>query len=66
MHARSLHGGRASFRIGGLLMEHRYHYVLGQDADYIVWESLEPAIAGDGWHWVEHTRWLIPGTQLED
>lgn len=39
---------------------HRYHLCHGQDADYIVLESLTPS------GWIEHTRWMIPGTQLED
>jgi hypothetical protein len=47
---------------------HRYHICYGQDGDYIVLESRwwggthdmpEPV-------WVEHTRWLIPSTQIEE
>jgi hypothetical protein len=35
------------------------------DGDYIVLESL--AWNGTrGSYWIEHTRWLIPGSQLED
>jgi hypothetical protein len=48
-------------------MPHRYHLCHGQDADYIVWESLclegGPETFG---RWIEHTRFMIPGTQLED
>jgi len=47
-------------------MMHRYHVCHGKDADYIVLESLEPAYTSNGWHWHEHTRWMIPGTQIED
>lgn len=41
-------------------MTHRYLYEMYQDGDYIVFGSIE------GYRWIEHTRWLIPGTQLED
>lgn len=43
---------------------HKHFIVLGQDGDYVVWASLRQT--GEGLDWVEHTRWLIPGTQLED
>lgn len=43
---------------------HRYHVCYGQDADYIVWESL--VVDRNGVRWIEHTRWMIPNTQLED
>lgn len=49
---------------------HRHHFCIGADADYIVLESLTPIQAFDGYvvgyQWTEHTRWMIPGTQLED
>lgn len=38
---------------------HRYMPSWEIDGDYIVYVSF------DGQRWVEHTRWLIPGTQLE-
>lgn len=41
-------------------MYHTYSYMLEADGDYIVFTSWE------GKERVEHTRWLIPGTQLED
>lgn len=43
-------------------MTHRYHICHGKDADYIVYESWTTL----GHFWIEHTRWLIPGTQIED
>lgn len=52
-------------------MTHRYHILQEpNDADYIVWESLLPAswwepAAGESM-WIEHTRWMIPGSQMED
>jgi hypothetical protein len=47
---------------------HRYHVCHGSDADYIVFESRVPAYTSEGWgtRWLEHTRWMIPGTQIED
>ncbi len=40
---------------------HRYQYLLfEEDADYVVFESLSP----DG-EYIEHTRWLVPGTWIE-
>lgn len=44
--------------------DHRYTIIHAPDGDYIVLQSIEPSFVGDGYHWVEHTRWLIPGTQL--
>lgn len=47
---------------------HRYQFILAGDGDYIVWEKLNP-ITEDGYiiayGWTEHTRWLIPGTELD-
>lgn len=37
---------------------HRYSLTFEDDGDYVVLESLQ-----DG-EWVEHTRWLIPGSQI--
>ena len=46
-------------------MNYRYEYVLADDGDYIVWESF--CWNGmQGGFWKEHTRWLIPNTQIED
>jgi hypothetical protein len=42
-------------------MLHRHHLIHGEDADYIVLESFQRFFG-----WIEHTRWMIPGTQLED
>lgn len=39
---------------------HRYSIWFGPDGDYVVFESFE-----DG-YWCEHTRLLIPGSQIED
>lgn len=39
---------------------HRHSFCFGKDADYIVFESF--TLSG----WSEHTRWMIPGTWLED
>lgn len=49
-------------------MNHRHSIVLGKAGDYIILESQEwRYIKGRSrLEWVEHTRWLIPGTQLED
>jgi len=49
---------------------HYYEILFGHDADYIVFGSYQfVSHPGDDWSdikWVEHTRWMIPGTQLED
>jgi hypothetical protein len=37
---------------------HRYSTWFADDGDYILWESFEDGL------WCEHTRWLIPGSQL--
>lgn len=42
-------------------MSYSYGYHFAADGDYIVYGHY---CGEDGW--VEHTRWLIPGTQLED
>jgi hypothetical protein len=39
---------------------HRYLFVIDEDGDYLTLCSW----GGDDW--IEHTRWLIPGTQIED
>lgn len=39
---------------------HGYMPVWDTDGDYIALVSFENGV------WVEHARWLIPGTQLED
>lgn len=44
---------------------HVYDYIFEPDGDYIVWRKWVPTIHNRG-YWVEFTRWLIPGTQLED
>jgi hypothetical protein len=41
-------------------MHHRYQTAWALEGDYIVY------ISWDGERWTEHTRWLIPGSQLED
>lgn len=41
-------------------MHHAYHNVWDMDGDYIVFASW------NGERWIEHTRWMIPGTQIED
>lgn len=38
---------------------HRYHYVFGDDGDYIVWES------HDGFDWITHSYWMIPNSYIE-
>lgn len=40
---------------------HRYSWLFAADGDYIIWEEQMR-----GGYWTEHTRWLIPGSQLED
>lgn len=40
---------------------HVYSLVWGRDGDYVIWESFDERTGV----WTEHTRWLIPGTQLE-
>jgi hypothetical protein len=42
-------------------MPHRYVYCYFGDGAYVVFESH----AGDG-HWVEHTRWLVPGSTWDE
>lgn len=39
---------------------HRYHIRYASDADYIVLESC----ISEGW--TEHSRWMIPGTWIEE
>lgn len=41
-------------------MHHQYSLLFARDGDYVIWESL---VNGE---WVEHTRWMIPGSQLDD
>ena len=44
---------------------HRYPFVWEMDGDYIVWRQwCWNGIQGG--FWKEHTRWLIPNTQIED
>lgn len=49
-------------------MDHRYHICHGVDADYIVLESFDCGShwLGDSVNWIEHTRWMIPGSHIED
>jgi hypothetical protein len=42
-------------------MKHLYLAHFDDDGDYIVFVSLTPH--GE---WIEHMRWMIPGTQIED
>lgn len=41
-------------------MFHRYQIVYENDADYIVWESLQNG------EWIEHSRWMVPGSSMEN
>lgn len=41
---------------------HQYRLELEPDGDFIVFTSFDWKLMD----WVEHTRWLIPGTELED
>jgi hypothetical protein len=41
-------------------MQYRYLYEMPQDGDYIVYGTIV------GYRWVEVSRWLIPGTEMED
>lgn len=43
---------------------HKHLIVQDTDGDYVVLASLRHT--GEGLDWVEHTRWLIPGTQIEN
>lgn len=46
-------------------MYHRYHIHHAPDGDYVVLMSWTDRTDIDG-DWTEHTRWLIPGTQIEE
>lgn len=39
---------------------HHTHFCFGKDADYIVYESFTAS------GWTELSRWMVPGTWLED
>lgn len=41
---------------------HKAFIVHERDGDFVVWATLEQT--GEGMDWVEHMRWLIPGTQF--
>lgn len=45
---------------------HKHFLVWETDGDYIVFAS--QCLCTTDWEslWIEHTRWLIPGTQRED
>ena len=43
-------------------MPHFYHLTWDMDGDYVILESFNEANGV----WTEHTRWLIPGTQIEE
>lgn len=47
-------------------MHHRYCVEYFTDGDYIVFISGHMFYSRDGQEWIEHTRWLIPGSQIED
>ena len=48
------------------MFHHRARYELSGDGDYVVFESLQRTPCGGSWEWIEHTRLLIPNTQIED
>lgn len=45
---------------------HQHKFELLGDGDYVTFGSLQRTPCGGGWEWIEHTRWLIPNSQIED